>query len=303
MKMDSKNSNGNVVKLITYCLFFIIGFISCTNSDDTEANPVEEIQKGKILKNINVNGITRDYIIYVPQSYTAEEAVPLLFAFHGLGGSMESSYENSKFYQIAENEGFILIHPDGVLYRWNVFSVEENADLDFVDQLIEELQSEYNIESRQIYSTGMSNGGYFSFLLACAFSDRIAAIGSVTGVMVQDVLNNCQPTRPVPILQVHGTEDMIVDYENVDEVLNYWINHNHTNTTPVIFSLPDTDTSDGSTVEKYVYANGDNNVEVHHLKIINGGHQWPGHQGNMDINASQEVWNFVKEYDINGKME
>ena len=149
----------------------------------------------------------------------------------------------------------------------------------------------------------MSMGGFFSFSLACRLSDRIAAIASVTGSMYQPAINNCSPVKPMPILQIHGTEDGTVQYSSVTGLLDFWTSHNNTDTLPIISNIPDSDTGDGSTVERFEYLNGDSDVEVQHLKITGGGHEWPGFQGNMDINASEEVWNFVKVFDLNGKIE
>jgi len=42
--------------------------------------------------------------------------------------------------------------------------------------------------------------------------------------------------------------------------------------------------------------NGINNNEVWLYKVVNGGHEWPGAWGNMDINAGEEVWNFFSQY-------
>ena len=89
----------------------------------------------------------------------------------------------------------------------------------------------------------------------------------------------------------------------MQEGLDFWIEYNTTNMNPIVSNIPNIDTQDGSTVEKYEYLNGENGVEVLHFKVIGGGHQWPGFQGNMDINASEEVWNFVKAFDLNGKIE
>lgn len=291
-------------------LMLFISFLSCDSSDDqVSENPDSQnqnqtqIEKGKIEKTITVNGTTREYIVHIPESYSETEAHPLLFAFHGLGGNMESSYNNSKFHLLAESEGFIAVHPNGISNNWNAVTVANNIDIAFVDALITQLENDYNVDSDRIYSSGMSNGGYFSFVLACELSDKIAAIGSVTGLMFQTILNNCEPNRPIPVMQIHGTNDGIVNYDNVSTIISYWISHNNTNTTAIVTTIPDTDTTDGSTVERFLYDGGDNNVEVQHLKITGGNHDWPGYQGNMDINASEEVWNFVKRFDINGKIE
>jgi polyhydroxybutyrate depolymerase len=72
---------------------------------------------------------------------------------------------------------------------------------------------------------------------------------------------------------------------------------------PIASNIPDIDTQDGSTVERFEYLNGENDVEVQHLKVTGGGHEWPGYKGNMDVNASEEVWNFLKAFDLNGKIE
>lgn len=288
-------------------LVVLVSFTSCSDEENsitttTPTDPETEIQKGKIIKEIDVNGIKRDYIVHVPQSYSADEKYPLLFAFHGLGGNMKSSYDNSKFHLLAESENFIVVHPNGISSKWNAVTVSNNADIDFVNVLIAELQKTYAVDSNRIYSSGMSNGGYFSFLLACELSDKIAAIGSVTGLMFKNALENCSPKRSVPILQIHGTQDNVVNYSGVDEVISYWVEHNGLNSTPIKSQIPDSDTTDGSTVEKFVYQGDNENVEIQHFKIIGGSHEWPGYQGNMDIDASTEVWNFVKKYDINGRI-
>lgn len=291
-------------KILPFLLIIVLA--SCEKSEEVlpkVSSSEKEIQKGKVTKTININGTTREYIVYIPKNYDGKKAYPLVLTFHGLGGTMETSFSNSKLHLVAENENFIVVYPNGISKRWNAVSANNNADIDFTRTLLNQLQNDYNIESKRIYSTGMSNGGYFSFLLACELSDKIAAIASVTGLMFQPVLNNCQPTRPIAVLQIHGTADNVVDYSGVDEVLNFWINHNNSNITPTIENIPNTNIGDRSTVKRFRYENGDEDVEVQHLKVIGGGHDWPGHAGNMDIDASQEVWNFIKNYNLDGKIE
>lgn len=298
------------MKQILHSLLLLLVLIAISCNDEntspvivTETPPDPEIVKGKIVTSTLVNEVSREYIIHIPESYTGEEEFPLLFAFHGLGGNMESSYDNSKFYELTESANFIVVHPNGISANWNAITAFNNVDVDFVDVILEEVQENYMIDSDRIYTCGMSNGGYFSFLLACERSNTFAAMASVTGLMFQNVLQNCEPLRPVPVLQIHGTADPIVDYDNVDTVLNFWVEHNGTSLTPTIEDIPDHDTTDGSTVERHTYAGGNNGSQVQHLKILGGRHKWPGYEGNMDINASKEVWHFVKQYDINGLID
>jgi polyhydroxybutyrate depolymerase len=286
--------------IIFYILIPMLLIIACSKSDDSQ--PVPNVQTGKMTKELIVNGTTREYIIYVPENYTGTSSLPLLLSFHGLTSNMEFNFNYTNFDQLAEDENFIVVHPNGISNTWTV-SANDDTDINFIVTLLNQLEEDYNIESNRIYSTGMSMGGFFSFSLACRLSDRIAAVASVTGSMYQPAINNCSPVKPMPILQIHGTEDGTVQYSSVAGLLDFWTSHNNTDDLPIIFNIPDSDTGDGSTVERFEYLNGDSDVEVQHLKITGGGHEWPGFQGNMDINASEEVWNFVKAFDLNGKIE
>jgi polyhydroxybutyrate depolymerase len=286
--------------IIFYILIPMLLIIACSKSDDSQ--PVPNVQTGKMTKELIVNGTTREYIIYVPENYTGTSSLPLLLSFHGLTSNMEFNFNYTNFDQLAEDENFIVVHPNGISNTWTV-SANDDTDINFIVTLLNQLEEDYNIESNRIYSTGMSMGGFFSFSLACRLSDRIAAVASVTGSMYQPAINNCSPVKPMPILQIHGTEDGTVQYSSVAGLLDFWTSHNNTDDLPIIFNIPDSDTGDGSTVERFEYLNGDSDVEVQHLKITGGGHEWPGFQGNMDINASEEVWSFVKAFDLNGKIE
>jgi len=274
--------------------------MACSKSDD--AQPVPEVQTGKMTKELIVNGTTREYIIYVPDDYTGTSSLPLLLSFHGLASNMEFNFNQTNFDQLAERENFIVVHPNGIDNRWTV-NASNNPDIDFVEALLDQLENDYKIEPNRIYSTGMSNGGNFSFTLACGLNNKIAAIASVTGLMLKIAIGDCIPTRPLAILHIHGTEDPIANYAFVQGGLDFWIEHNTTNMNPIVSNIPDIDTQDGSTVERFEYLNGENGVEVQHLKVTGGGHEWPGYKGNMDVNASEEVWNFLKAFDLNGKIE
>lgn len=265
-------------------------------------------------------GIQRNYILYVPANYSASQAVPLLFNFHGYTSNATQQMWYGDFRPIADTAGFIIVHPEGTVdasgnthfnVGWGGSSVD---DVSFTSALIDELAASYSLDQNRIYSTGMSNGGFMSFKLACELSDRIAAIGSVTGSMTLGSPNGCNPTHPVPVMQIHGTADATVDYngtvfsEPVSSVLDFWKNFNNCDPTATIENMPNTSTTDGTTVERFTFSNGDDCAEVIHYKITNGSHTWAGTAfssagTNYDINASKEVWKFVSQYDINGKID
>ena len=230
------------------------------------------------------------------------------------------------FREIADTEGFILVHPEGTLLNgdqhWNVDNFTTGTtigstadDVSFTGALIDELTSQYAINLDRIYSTGMSNGGYMSLLLACQLSEKIAAVASVTGSMTPETYDACNAQHPIPILQIHGTSDSDVPYNGVwwsrsiEDVISYWVSYNNCDTNPTIMSFPDIDPLDGSTVDHFVYSDGDNGVTTEHMKVIGGNHTWPGSafdlpglNTNQDINASMEVWQFFSRFDINGQL-
>lgn len=271
-----------------------------------------------ISASIEHGGLTRDYILYVPANYTGAEAVPLLFNFHGYTSNASQQMWYGDFRPISDTAGFIIVHPEGTLDASNTshFNVGWGGstvdDLGFTNALIDTLSANYTIDQTRIYSTGMSNGGFMSFHLACELSDRIAAIGSVTGSIVPSTLASCNPSHPIPVLQIHGTSDGTVPYTGgagwsspVASVASTWANLINADAVPTTTAMPNISTSDGTTVERITYPNGDNCSEVVHYKITGGSHTWAGSAfnsagTNYDINASKEVWNFVSRYDING---
>jgi polyhydroxybutyrate depolymerase len=264
-------------------------------------------------------GLQREYILYVPASYSGNEAVPLLFNFHGYTSNASQQLIYGDFRSIADTAVFIIVHPEGTLdangnthfnVDWGLSSVD---DVGFTSALIDTLSATYNLNAERIYSTGMSNGGFISFKLACELSDRIAAIGSVTGSMTLGAPAVCNATHQIPVIQIHGTTDGTVSYtgsnfsEPVSSVVDYWVGFNNCDVTPVTENVPDISTIDGTTVEKVTYSNGDDCAEVVHYKIDGGSHTWAGSLINLpgtnyDIDASTEVWNFVSRYNINGRI-
>ncbi|MEZ5059573.1 MAG: T9SS type A sorting domain-containing protein [Saprospiraceae bacterium] len=267
---------------------------------------------------LNFDGLNRTYILYVPASYTGDESVPLLFNFHGYGSNAQEQFYYADFRSIAEREQFLLVLPQGTEFNgnthWNVggtYFGSTTNDIGFTEALIDKLESEYNIDSKRIYSTGMSNGGYMSFHLACNLSEKIAAVASVTGAMTPFSLNNCDCKHPMPAMQIHGTNDPVVPYngaiwtQSIPSVLNYWVDFNRTDANPSIEMVPNINSFDQSTAEHQVWANGDAGVTVEHFRIIGGEHTWPGSPipigvTNQDINACEEIWKFFSRYDLNG---
>ncbi|TPV33278.1 hypothetical protein FJ651_09290 [Paucihalobacter ruber] len=270
---------------------------------------IEGIETGLKEKTIMHDGIERKYLLYLPEDYTGNEALPLVFSLHGAGGSKESQYALSEFNLLAESENFILVTPEalavvGNIRIWNQQSSPNAADdVGYIDALIDEVSSDYNVDLDRIYIAGSSNGAFMALEIACKLSEKIAAVAAVKGYMSPEQIANCNPTTPTAIIQMHGTNDPLVTYESVEVTIQFWNTFNNTNSTAIVSTRPDLDPNNGNVTNSYLYSDGTNGFEVEHLEVINGVHDWFGEPGtNYDINASEEAWIFFKKFNINGKI-
>ena len=280
--------------------FFLTILNSC--NEDYNKNP-EECYSNNNAQSIVHDGFNREYVLYIPNSYDGTSSVPLMLNFHGFGGSASDYMQEADMRSLAEADTFILIYPQGScldgLSHWNACPLggdnKSNADdFGFIESMITEISSHYNVDMERIYATGYSNGGMMAYGLANYKSDLIAAVASVSGVML-----DCTgpKSHPMPVVHLHGTSDDIFpyngssDYNSVQSTLDHWINFNNTVLTPTV-------TSDNN-IEHYVYNQGDRSVSVEHYKFIGGDHIWFSATYH-DQSTSDLVWNFVSRYDING---
>ncbi|MDQ3141654.1 MAG: T9SS type A sorting domain-containing protein [Bacteroidota bacterium] len=265
-----------------------------------------------IRASINHGGLKRTFSFYVPAIYAKGKPTPLVFNLHGYGSTGDQQEFYGDFRKIADTAGFIVVHPNGTLYPqggqsfWNVGLVGSSNvdDVGFVHAIIDSLSKSYTIDQARVYSTGMSNGGFMSYHLACV-SDRFAAIASVTGSMTTLTLSKCTNAKPFPIMEIHGDADAVVNYNgsagvlSIPAVLDYWVKKNGLNPQDLVQTqVPNINTTDGARAELLVYP-GVN--EVQHYKVLNGGHTWPGAAfviGTtcMDFSASDVIWKFFSKY-------
>lgn len=277
-------------------------------SDDTSKDNSSSTPEGILSLNLQLNGVTRDYLLYVPKSYDNISPIPLLFNFHGYGGTHNSHLTSADMRSLAEQENFLLIYPQGSLDsygsgHWNASlpggdNKSSADDTGFVSAMISSISQSYQVDANRIYACGYSNGGMMSYFLGGSMSDKIAAIGSVSGTMLD---GNPDPTNPVPMINIHGTSDSVLAYNGGDgststsDILTYWANQNGANSSPKVTNL----TSGNVNVEKSVYSDSNGTTWVEHYKVKNGGHVW----FDLDLNGSNTnhlLWDFFKKHDLNG---
>lgn len=263
------------------------------------------------------DGEERKFNLHIPTNYQDGDQLPLVINMHGFNSNMTQQRLYSEFNPIADAENFIVVYPQG-LFRttaygigrhWNAYWGTDVDDLGFINHLIDYLYTVYQIDLSRVYATGMSNGGFMSYHLACELSDRIAAIASVTGTMSYEELLNCEPEYKVPVMEIHGTSDLIVPYDGnaafapAPEAVAFWVEHNSCNSSPTVTDVPNTSTLDLSTASYESYECEDN-TEVIFYTIESGGHTWPGADipnpafghTNRDFEASETIWAFFKRH-------
>lgn len=117
-------------------------------------------------ESITVDGLTRQYRVYVPPIYDGSPPAPLVLAFHMYTGSGRTMAWTTHLNRIADREGFIVAYPEGYKMSWADGSGQFAADLAqvddlvFVTTLIDALSERFAIDAGWVYATGFSNGGF-----------------------------------------------------------------------------------------------------------------------------------------------
>lgn len=257
------------------------------------------------LDSIFDQSVWRTFIIHLPSNYNSNNQHGLVVNLHGLNSNATQQQSYSQFDNVADVDNFIVVYPNANAGSW---VVNGTGDVDFISHLIDTVRNRYSCNSC-LFLTGMSQGGFLTYKLACSLPQTIKAIAVVSGNMSQSLQNTCALSSGLPVIHFHGTIDPLVNYNGtvgippVPNTINWWVAQNNCNSTPVLSSLPNTNLSDSSNVEKYYYGGGTNGSEMTFYRIIKGGHTWPGASPvppfgftNLDINASQVIGSFFSQH-------
>jgi len=296
----------------------------------------EPPQPQLLEKTITVDGLEREYLLYVPAAYDGTEAWPLVINMHGYFENPQRQVELTGMNAIADTAHFLIAYPAGELVNlseveglpefippqgpgWNLGGdISANNDVTFLATMLDTISAEFSVDEARIYSTGLSMGGIMSYMLACQLSDRIAAIAPVAASMLPpegQVDFPCAPSSPVAVLQIHGTNDILDEFGGsaitigVNSSLAFWRNQNNCAADSIVTNFPDINTDDQSTVTSIQYNTCDQGTEVWLYRVNDGGHNWPGGAPlapgfeifgpvNRDINASSEIWNFFNRHEL-----
>ena len=285
---------------------------------------------GALASTLTSGSLEYAYDLFVPPSYD-HDPVPLVMEFHGLGASGPSQSGFSGYSALAIEEGFAVVSPTGIpgegddRNSWELAQLDQpdRDDVRMASDIIDEIASQLCIDHSRVYATGLSNGGYFSALLACELADRIAATFSVAAISHPD---GCAPSRPIAVGAIHGTADEVVPFAGGGSVLLTDDLEPEVRTTFEEFFdqvMPDeaaefaadfacaTVGEESSGVETTLtrYTDCEGGVEVRFYAVEGGGHTWPGSSladafatalgyPTKDIDATADGWAFMSQYSL-----
>lgn len=184
---------------------------ACGGGGGASAPAVLPVQNAQIT----VDGQTRAYRVFVPPTLDRTRPAPLVLVLHGGGNSVNDTVNATLFDRKAADGDFIVAYPEGTRLEWNAGTCCGSApsrkvdDVGFLSQVLDRIEADYKVDQSRVFVAGVSNGAMMAYRFACERADRVTAVGSVAGSTVVDP---CQPSRPVSIIELHGTADPLVPY-------------------------------------------------------------------------------------------
>ena len=236
-------------------------------------------------------GHDRQYKVHVPPGYDKAHPAPLLFCIHGLAQNapMFCTDTGVAWNTKSDQEGFVLVMPNGYMNSWNAGTCCGQAVTDKLDDvaliraIFTEVGKHVNVDLGRVYSTGLSNGAYLSYRLACEASDIFVAVAPNAGAIGTAAIGGgtttmsdiaaCTPTHKVSVLDIHGTSDPLIPYSTQAPTLAIMASNNGCSMTTTPATIPP---SGGDTTCVTYQGCACSNVEVTACSIQGGGHCWFG---------------------------
>lgn len=283
-------------------------------TDGTEQEDVTEQETGGEAPRpsgtytLEVDGLSRDYIVHVPET---TEPVALVILMHGYGGSASSIQTSTDMDLVADEHGFVVVYPVGTLDdRGNAFFDVGYAfhqtrvdDVGFLRTLARNVVAEYGIDDRSVFVTGMSNGGDMAYLLACRGESWVGAYASVAGALFQHMSDSCTADQRTPFLELHGTNDDVTWWDGDPDNRGGWgpylgqleaftrLSELYELNTYSESILPTPVNDQGQPfVTSLSWSSDRDAMEVVLVRVDGGGHFWGG------LGTSQGVWDFFERH-------
>lgn len=285
---------------------------------------------------LDVGGVTREFRVYTPSGLAAAPKA-LVFVLHGGGGkglnvANPGAHPLSAFRDVADREGFIVVYPGGLPASdgspaWNDCRSDNRVasgadDLRFLDALIEQLRGQYGLPASRIFMSGGSNGAQMTLSYALAGAGNVAAIATSAGNLpLNPKAGDCSssPSRPLPVLMVHGTADPAMPYAGgcvanvgggcargrvigTEATRDAWLTTNGLSGVVPVQTVVDTNPSDPGPANRFLYSGA---FPVEWWRMNGAGHTVASRTvlvpatsdtgaQNRDIEFAEIAWTFFK---------
>ena len=264
-----------------------------------------------------VDGVPRSYTLHLPPAATGSEPLPLVIVLHGGGANAPAIVSLTGFSAEADEEGFVVAYPNGTgrakptaetanQFSWNAgdccgSAMRQDADdIGFVRALVAKIEHDRTIDHRRIFAAGFSAGGMMAYRLACEADDVFAGVAVVSGAIL---VPSCTPTRPVSVIDIHGTDDNAVPIDGtperesyarakfppVRESVAFWAAFNGCQAQPVALeSVPGVQAQD--------YPDCRDGTAVRYDVVDGGYHAWPDGSMTPGFVATPRIWHFFADH-------
>lgn len=248
------------------------------------------------------------YIVHLPPNYDAKKPAPLVLNWHAYQANAMGEEGFSNFDPVGDAKGFVVVYPDSPDQSWNAgtccaFTAMSRDDVGFAMALVGQIEQTGCVDTSRVFATGMSNGAFMTYRLGCEHAETFAAIAPVAGKVG---IPNCSPSRPVPLIEFHGTADNFVPYDNgvlsadnqtVPQTVAGWAMLDGCTAGPMQTYQHGT-----VTCQNWSSCKGDSTVTE--CTAQGEGHCWPGQSycpigaSTTDINASQVIGDFFTRFSL-----
>lgn len=160
---------------------------------------------------IAIAGTERSYILFVPANYDSNKALPLIFAWHGLGGSGTLARQYFGLERAVSNQA-IIVYPSGLPTTegktgWTL--TQDGVDVQFFDALLADIPEKYCIDRARVFTTGHSFGAMMTNALGCFRSSVLRGVAPVAGM---PPFGRATCGGAVAAWIAHGENDATVDF-------------------------------------------------------------------------------------------